>query len=137
MCKNKNVKFNFYQSDERFFILLCGQHIEVSKDVFYAYKHSVYAQDYNDMLYYNNNITLENREILFSRNSIIKHFLSTEDSYLMKESDREFLMTFKPKIRKTILLWLEGYNDREVAEKIGVSCRYVRQIRAQLRRQFL
>lgn len=136
MRKNKYVTYNFYHENGRYYILLHNQHIEVSIEVFNAYKNSIYVQDYSDRKYHKHNISLESNKMTAEQILAEQQFFATEEIYITEECNIEFLMRFKPKIRQTIILWLEGYNDKEVAEKIGISCRYVRQIRAQLRQQF-
>lgn len=136
MFEHKLRTYNFYQKDGKHYIIQCSQPIEVSIEVFNAYKNSIYAQDYNDMYYHDHNFSLENSITTIDKELKAQQFFATEERYLMKESDREFLMKFSPKVRQTVLLWLEGYNDIEVAEKIDISCRYVRKIKAQLRQMF-
>lgn len=134
MCNRKFRTYNFYKKDEQYYIIQNNQHIEVSVEVFNAYKMSTYAQDYNDRYYHVHNFSLENNS-----NTVDKEFISLqhseiEESYLIEEYNQEFLLQFSPKVRQTIILWLEGYNDTEVAKKTDFSCRYVRKIRAQLRK---
>lgn len=133
MSKNKFVTYNFYKKDGNYYILQYNQHIEVTENVFNVYKNSAYAHDYSDIKYYNNNFSLENSTTTVYKEIIEQQFSTIENDFMIKESNREFLMKFKPKVRQTIILWLEGYNDTEIAEKIGISCRYIRKIRAKLK----
>lgn len=136
MCKNKYVTYNFYHKDGKYYILVHNQHIEVSIEVFNAYKNSIYVQNYSDRKYYKNNISMENSKMTIEQLLVEQQFFASDEIYITEECNKEFLMKFKSKIRQTIILWLAGYNDKEVAEKIGVSRQYVCQIRAQLRKIF-
>ena len=127
----------FYVSENNCFITVDGHIIKVPAYLFEAYKKSHYQMQYSDRKYCRWNRSIDSKGMDCPKcGHTVQHKPSAEESYISQETIEEFFERLNSKEKKILKLLIDGYSEREIGKKIGMSKQAINKHKQKMKRLF-